>query len=98
MRTMVKFAIPTEKGNDAANSGLLAQTMQSVLAKLQPEAAYFCTMDGKRGAMLFIDIADPAKIVEVIEPLFLNLNAEVDLVPVMTADELRKGIENSKKK
>jgi hypothetical protein len=34
----------------------------------------------------------PSKIVEVVEPLFLNLSAETELVPVMNGDDLRKGL------
>jgi hypothetical protein len=42
--------------------------------------------------MVFFDLADPSQIVEVAEPLFSNLNAAVEIVPVMSADDLRKGI------
>ena len=42
--------------------------------------------------MGFFDLADPSQIVEVVEPLFLNLNAATELVPVMNVDDLRKGL------
>jgi len=34
----------------------------------------------------------PSQIVEIVEPLFSNLNAAIELVPVMNGDDLRKGI------
>jgi hypothetical protein len=92
MRMMLKFALPIEKGNAAFKDGSLGKTMESVLSKLKPEAAYFTTNDGKRGGMIFFDMADPSQIVEFAEPLFLNLNAEVEIVPVMNGDDLRKGM------
>jgi hypothetical protein len=33
-----------------------------------------------------------SQIVEIVEPLFSHLNAAVEIVPVMTGDDLRKGI------
>jgi hypothetical protein len=42
--------------------------------------------------MIFFDMADPSQIVETVEPLFLSLNAATELVPVMNADDLRKGL------
>jgi hypothetical protein len=42
--------------------------------------------------MIFFDLTDPSQIVEVAEPLFSNLNAAVEIVPVMNGDDLRKGI------
>jgi hypothetical protein len=41
--------------------------------------------------MMFFDLAEPSQIVEIAEPLFSNLNAEVEIVPVMNGDDLRKG-------
>ena len=49
-------------------------------------------MDGKRARMIFFDLAEPSQIVEVVEPLFLDLNATTELVPVMNGDDLRKGL------
>jgi hypothetical protein len=42
--------------------------------------------------MLFFDMAEPSQVVEAVEPFFLNLNADVELIPVMNADDLRKGM------
>jgi len=62
------------------------------MSKLKPEAAYFAPLDGKRAGMIFFDLTEPSQIVEVVEPLFLDLNATTELVPVMTGDDLRKGL------
>ena len=92
MRMMLKFTLPIEKGNAAINDGSLGRTMESIMTKLKPEAAYFTPMDGKRGGVIFFDLAEPSQIPDVVEPLFLNLNAATELTPVMNADDLRKGL------
>jgi hypothetical protein len=50
MRMMLKFTLPVEKSNTAINDGSLGKTMDSILNKLKPEAAYFTPLDGKRAA------------------------------------------------
>jgi hypothetical protein len=42
--------------------------------------------------LYFFDLAEPSQIVDVVEPLFLNLNAATEIVPVMNGDDLRKGL------
>jgi hypothetical protein len=91
MRMMVRFTLPVEKGNQAFKDGSLNKTIEAMMSKLKPEAAYFWPSNGKRGGMMFFDFAEPSQIVEIAEPLFSNLNAEVEIVPVMNGDDLRKG-------
>ena len=98
MRIMLRFTLPVEKGNQAFNDGSLGKTMELVMNKLKPEAAYFGTLDGKRGRMLFLDLAEPSQIVEAVEPLFLNLNAAVEMIPVMNGDDLRRGLAKTSQK
>ena len=98
MRMMLKFTLPVEKGNQAFNDGSLGRAMDSIMSKLKPEAAYFAPSDGKRSGMIFFDLAEPSQIVEVVEPFFLNLNAAVELVPVMNGDDLRKGFAKASQK
>ncbi len=98
MRMMLKFTVPVEKGNAAVNDGTLGTIAEALMTQLKPEAAYFGPTDGKRGGMLFFDMTDASQIVEVVEPLFLGLNATTELVPVMNAEDLRKGLGKVMKK
>lgn len=92
MRMMLKFTLPVEKGNAVIGDGSIAKTMEAILAKLKPEAAYFTTVGGLRGGLMFFDMSDASQIVETVEPFFLHLNAMTELSPVMNADDLRKGL------
>jgi len=92
MRMMLRFTLPVEKGNAAINEGSVGRTMESIMGKLKPEAAYFTAVDGQRGGMIFFDMTDPSQIPELVEPFFLNLNAKVELMPVMNSDDMRRGL------
>ena len=74
MRMMLKFTLPVEKGNQAFKDGSLGKTLESIMNKLKPEAAYFGPSDGKRSGMLFFDLTEPLQIVEIAEPLFSSLS------------------------
>ena len=91
MRVMLKITVPVEKGNETFKNGSLGKTIESLMNRFKPEAAYFTPKNGKRTGMMFFDLTEPSQIVEVVEPLFENLNAEVEILPVMNADDLRKG-------
>jgi hypothetical protein len=92
MRMMLKITVPVEKGNHAFTDGSLGKTIETLMSKLKPEAAYFCPMNDKRSGMMFFDLAEPSQIIEVVEPLFMKLNADVEIIPVMNGDDLRKGL------
>ena len=96
MRRMLRFTLPVEKGNQAVKDGAIARTVESLMSKLKPEAAYFGPSEGKRSGMVFFDLTEPSQIIEVVEPLFIDLNAAVEIVPVMNADDLRKGLSKIK--
>ena len=91
MRMMLRITVPAEKGSQAFKDGSLGKTIEAVMNKIKPEAAYFAPMDGKRCALMFFDLADPSQLVEIGEPLFDRLNADVEFIPVMTGEDLRKG-------
>ncbi len=50
MRTMLKLQLPVEAGNDAIQTGRIGQVMETIMGRLQPEAAYFGAENGKRTA------------------------------------------------
>lgn len=92
MRMMLRWTVPVEKGNQAIADGSLQRTLNGMAEKLKPEAAYFWPEDGKRAGMMIIDMADASEIARNAEPLFTQLNASVQFVPVMNADDLKKAI------
>jgi hypothetical protein len=92
MRMMLKIKMPTESGNRAIKVGTLGKLLDDTLSELKAEAAYFFAEDGDRCAMIFFDMNDSADIPVIVEPLFASVNAKVELVPVMNADDLRKGL------
>jgi len=92
MRLMLKFAIPPERGNAAAKDGTLGQAIDNLLKATKADAAYFTLVDGKRGGMVFFEENDVTRLPQLNEPLFAALDAAIEIVPVLTPDELKRGI------
>ena len=97
----MKVSMPVEAANAAMRNGSLPKTIQSILADLKPEAAYFCDWDGMRTGFLVFDMTDVSQIPAVAEPWFLAFNASVEIHPAMSPADLDKagpGIENAVRK
>jgi hypothetical protein len=92
MRIMLHVAMDTEKTNQMVLDGTIGSTIEGILAKLQPEAAYFYPVGGRRGFTLVIDAPDGATLPSLAEPFWLQLGATVEAVPVMNAEELGVGL------
>jgi hypothetical protein len=92
--------MPVESGNAAISDGSLPATIESILADMKPEAAYFAEENGKRTGYIFFDLKDPSQIPAMAEPWFLAFNAHVELRPAMNLEDLKKagpGIEKAVK-
>lgn len=92
MRTLLKIHMDTQDGNAAIKDGTLPKTIETLVEQLQPEATYFFPDHGKRCAYVFFDLADPARIPVICEPLFTALGAQIELEPVMNLDDLQRGL------
>lgn len=92
MRTMLRWTVPVEKGNEAIKNGSLATTLQELYDELKPEAAYFMPEGGERAGIVVFDMTDPSQIPQIAERLFSNLHAAVEFLPVMNADDLKRGL------
>ena len=92
MRTMLRWTVPVEKGNQSIKDGSLPKTIEWLIEELQPEAAYFFPEDGKRSGQVVFDMADPSQIPQIAERLFSAFDATVEFLPVMNLDDLRKGL------
>jgi hypothetical protein len=94
MRVMVKFSFPTtDDSNSWIRDGSMGQKMETILGNIQPEAAYFAPVDGKRGGYLVINMEEASELVTKLEPLFLELGAAIETTPVMVPDDLREGMQ-----
>ena len=92
MRMMMMVKMGLEGGNRAAKDGRIGKILAATAEKLKPEAAYFGGVAGHRTAMFFFDMTDSSQLPVLCEPLFQELDATVEIVPVMTTDELKKGL------
>ena len=94
MRTMLKFTLPTQETNPLIRDGSIAQTIETILGNLQPEAGYFCPLDGKRGGYLVFNMEDETDLVTKLEPFWLELGATIETFPVLNTDDLRAGLQS----
>ena len=88
MRFLLKVNIPVEAGNAAAKSGRLGTTIQSILADLKPEAAYFTDNNGQRTGFIVLQMHEASQIPAIAEPWFLAFNASIEIHPVMVPEDL----------
>ena len=88
MRFLFKISIPVEAGNKAAKDGF--SVIPKILEQQKPEAAYFVAENGKRTAILILDMADASQIPAIAEPWFLALNASIEATPAMIPADLKK--------
>lgn len=92
MRTLMQVKVPVSEGNRGIQDGSLATIIEQVLEKTKPECVYFTSIDGCRAIIAVFDMKSPSDIPSIAEPLFIGLNASVDFLPCMNAEELKAGL------
>jgi hypothetical protein len=92
MRTMLKAKWAVDAGNKAIKEGSIGRILEATTADIKPEATYFYAEDGKRTALFIFDLKSPTDIPRVCERLFMGLNADIELTPMMTLEDLKQGL------
>ena len=92
MRFIILAKIPTEDGNKMVQDPNLLEKLEKYINKVKAEATYFFEADGNRVVSFIVDIESANQIPVLIEPLFSGMGAHVELHPVMSLDDLKKGI------
>ncbi len=99
MRMLLIVTIPHEPFNTLVRKGTAGKVMENILASNKPEAAYFTELDGHRTGVLVVNLDNASQIPALAEPWFLQLNANCNLRPAMTSEDLgRSGLDAIGKK
>jgi hypothetical protein len=99
MKILMQTKIPHCKFNEAVKDGSIEQKMKKILEATKPEAVYFTEYDGRRGAILIINVDDQSEIPSLAEPWFLMFDADVQFHIAMTVEDLgRAGLSELGKK
>jgi hypothetical protein len=94
MRMLLEVRMPHEPFNAAVKDGSAGKKLTTILEALKPEAVYFTELYGQRGAIILLNVDDPAQIPAIAEPFFLQFEADVEFHIVMSpADLQRAGLE-----
>jgi hypothetical protein len=92
MRTLVTVTVPAATGSRAIKDGSMGKIIGTFQEKWKPEASYFYTVGGDRTAMFVVDIKEASQMPSMFEPLFAQLDARIDLKPVLNTTDLQSGL------
>ncbi|MFJ6717791.1 MULTISPECIES: DUF3303 family protein [unclassified Streptomyces] len=93
MRVMLRAHMDTAATNESIKSGALPQAMRKLMETLKPESAYFGLSEGVRSCWIVFDMQDSSQLPAIGDDLFSQLGAEMEICPVMTAEDLTKGLQ-----
>ena len=96
MRFLIRTRIPTESGNKMVQDPNFMKNLEEYMNKVKPEAAYFMPIDGHRSAAFIVNMESNDEVPAVVEPLFQWMGANVDVIPVMNFEDLKKGISQNR--
>lgn len=87
---LLNVTFPHEPFNSAVRNGTAGETIERILKAAQPEAVYFTEQDGRRGAILIVNVENPSQVPALAEPWFLHFSADCKFRIVMTPADLQQ--------
>jgi len=91
MRFLIRIRLPVEGGNKMVKDPKGIEKLEEYYKKIKAEAAYFYEDKGERTMAFIVDLPSAHMIPMVLEPMFQEFNAKVELHPVMVLEDLKKG-------
>lgn len=99
MRMLLTVEFPPEPFNTLVRKGKTGEAIHRILEEIKPETVYFTEHDGKRGAILVVDVQEPSRVPFLAEPFFLTFNADCRFrIAMSPADLAAAGLEKLGKK
>ena len=90
MRILMIVRFSHKAFNAAVRDKSAGKKTKAILDAMKPEAVYFMEMNGRRTAVILVELAKPSMIPALAEPWFLNFDADVEIHPVMSPEELEQ--------
>ena len=94
MRFLIRARSPTDSGNKMIQDPNFLTRLEEYMNKVKPEAAYFMPIEGQRAGAFIVNADSNEQLPAMVEPLFQWWGANVDVIPVMNFDELKRGLGN----
>jgi hypothetical protein len=92
MRILFKAQIPVAKGNETVKNGVLPRVIKTFVEQAKPESVIFTVEGGKRTMFAIFDLVKVEDMPRLGEPLFMELEAAIEMTPGMSAQELAAGL------
>jgi hypothetical protein len=90
MRFIVKCKMPVETANAAVMDGTLGKKIMSYVDYMKPENVYFALSHGQRTIYFVLNVPSEDKMPGLLEPLWLDWQADVYIAPAMTLADFEK--------
>jgi hypothetical protein len=94
MRFFLYVQIPTEAGNTIVQDPNLLLKIEDYINNVKAEAAYFGPSNGNRTMFFVVNMDTADMIPKILEPLFQDFKARVEVHPIMVLDDLKKAFSN----
>ena len=93
MRFLIRAKIPADSGNKMIQDPDFLKKMEDYINKVKPEASYFMPLEGQRTGVFIVNLESNDQVPAAVEPLFQWWGANVDVIPIMNFDDLKRGLQ-----
>jgi hypothetical protein len=76
------------RSTEAIRSGGLRPVMKNFVEQTSPEGIWFTMEHGHRTMLAIFDLNQPGDMPRICEPLFQTFDAEIDVTPALTAEDV----------
>jgi hypothetical protein len=82
----MRATIPVLAGNEMVKGNMEA-TLNKIMEDVRPKEAYFAIENGQRTIYFIVDVEKASDMPRLAEPLWLALEADVEVIPTMSASD-----------
>ncbi len=90
MKVLLTLSFPHHVFNAAVKDGSAGEKLNRIVEATKPESIYFTELNGRRGAIAVYELADGSGVPALCEPWMLTFEADIQLRPCMSSDDLAK--------